>query len=365
MLGLTQTIGCGRSVCVSPECDKIAANLRKEEILSKLHTQWDRVVDLAKGRAMVVTDLHGDWDAYERYRDTFLNLLALGEADLLILDGDMIHASAPPEQDKSVEIVLDVIRLKQEFGDRVIYVLGNHELPHIYSITLQKGDDLFTPRFEMGMGKHRSQIVSFFDSLPFYVRTPGGVSICHAGASTALGETNGVARLFNFSHQQVLKRTRALITQEERPSLVRAMRKMHGRTYNEMARKWFAVTGLDDPRYDDFLVGTLATSDEDFDLLWSAMFSRNEKEYGNSSYQVLLNTLLQTLSSSFERQFVLVTGHIDVRGGYKLVNRQQIRLASAKHASPREAGLYLLFNVEEKIETAADLVPHLRSVFHS
>ncbi|MCB8928010.1 MAG: metallophosphoesterase [Ardenticatenaceae bacterium] len=333
--------------------------------MSNLNTQWDRVVDLTEGQAMVVTDLHGDWDAYERYRDTFFQLRSLGQADILIFNGDMIHASAPAEQDKSLEIVLDVMRLKEELGDSLICVLGNHELPHIYSITLQKGDDLFTPRFEFAMGSHRQNIVSFFDSLPFYVRTPGGVSICHAGGSTALGETNGVERLFNFSHQKVLQRTRAQITKEERPELIRAMRRMHGRTYNEMARKWFAVSGLTDPRYDDFLVGTLATSDEDFELLWSALFSRNEKEYGNSSYQVLLTTLLQTLSNGYNRQTALITGHIDVRGGYKLVNQQQLRMASAKHASPREAGLYLLFNIQEVFASAEALVPNLRSVFRN
>lgn len=314
---------------------------------------------------MVVTDLHGDWDAYQRYRDTFFQLRDHGQADLLIFAGDMIHASQPAEQDQSVEIVLDIMRLKQELGDRLIYLLGNHELPHIYSITLQKGDDMFTPRFEFAMNNHRQEIVSFFDSLPFYVRTLGGVSICHAGASTAMGVPNALERLFNYSHQHVLARTRAQITAEERPELIRAMRKMHGRTYNEMARKWFAVTGLDDPRYDDFLVGTLATSDEDFELLWPAIFTRNEKEYGSSSYQVLLSTLLQALSAEFVPQLVLITGHIDVKGGYTLVNRQQLRLASAKHASPREAGLYLLFNVREKFNTAADLVPNLRSVFRS
>ncbi len=333
--------------------------------MSEEISRWQRVVNLQEGQAMVVTDLHGDWDAYQRYRDAFFQLRALGQADFFILDGDMIHASLPAEQDKSVEIVLDIMRLKQELGDSLIYLLGNHELPHIYSITLQKGDELFTPRFELAMNGRRQEIVSFFDGLPFYVRTPGGVSICHAGASTALGETNALARLFNYSHQQVLSRTRAQITPEERPELVRAMRKMHGRTYNEMARAWFAVSGLDDPRYDDFLVGTLATSDEDFELLWPAIFTRNEKEYGSSSYQVLLTTLLQALSSDFTPQSVLVTGHIDVKGGYTLVNRQQLRMASAKHASPREAGLYLLFNVQEKFKTGADLVPNLRSVFRS
>lgn len=333
--------------------------------MSEAISGWQRVVNLQEGQAMVVTDLHGDWDAYQRYRDTFFQLRAVGQADTLILDGDMIHAAAPADQDKSVEIVRDIMQLKQELGDSLIYLLGNHELPHIYSITLQKGDDLFTPRFEFAMNSHRQEIVAFFDSLPFYVRTPGGTSICHAGASTALSETNALERLFNYSHQQVLARTRGQITPDERPELIRAMRKMHGRTYNEMARRWFAVTGLDDPRYDDFLVGTLATSDEDFELLWPAIFTRNEKEYGNSSYQVLLSSLLRALSTGFTPQSVLVTGHIDVKGGYTLVNQQQLRMASAKHASPREAGLYLLFNVQEKFNTAADLVPNLRSVFRS
>lgn len=333
--------------------------------MSEAISGWQRVVNLQEGQAMVVTDLHGDWDAYQRYRDTFFQLRAVGQADTLILDGDMIHAAAPADQDKSVEIVRDIMQLKQELGDSLIYLLGNHELPHIYSITLQKGDDLFTPRFEFAMNNHRQEIVAFFDSLPFYVRTPGGTSICHAGASTALSETNALERLFNYSHQQVLARTRGQITPDERPELIRAMRKMHGRTYNEMARRWFAVTGLDDPRYDDFLVGTLATSDEDFELLWPAIFTRNEKEYGNSSYQVLLSSLLRALSTGFMPQSVLVTGHIDVKGGYTLVNQQQLRMASAKHASPREAGLYLLFNVQEKFNTAADLVPNLRSVFRS
>ncbi|VAW33282.1 hypothetical protein MNBD_CHLOROFLEXI01-5126 [hydrothermal vent metagenome] len=333
--------------------------------MSNANNHWDRVINLEEGQAMVVTDLHGDWDAYQRYRDTFFRLQALGQADILILNGDMIHASAPASQDKSLEIVLDIIRLKKELGDSLVYVLGNHELPHIYSITLQKGEELFTPRFEFSMGEKRQEIVSFFDSLPFYVRTSGGVSICHAGASTALGETDGVSRVFNYSHQRVLQRTRAQITKEERPSLIRAMRKMHGRTYNDMARNWFAISGLNDPRYDDFLVGTLATSDEDFELLWSALFTRNEKEYGSNSYQVLLSTMLQALSEGYAQQSILITGHIDCKGGHKMVNRHQLRVASAKHALPREAGLYLLFNIRERFETAADLVPQLRSVFLS
>ncbi|MCA9943268.1 MAG: metallophosphoesterase [Anaerolineales bacterium] len=107
--------------------------------MSEANKKWQRIVDLTEGQAMVVTDLHGDWDAYRQYRDTFFQLRELGQADILILDGDLIHASAPASQDKSLEIILDIIELKKELGDSLVCVLGNHELPHIYSITLQKG----------------------------------------------------------------------------------------------------------------------------------------------------------------------------------------------------------------------------------
>ncbi len=43
------------------------------------------------GVAMVVTDLHGDWEAYARYRDRFVELLAAGRADCLVFAGDLIH----------------------------------------------------------------------------------------------------------------------------------------------------------------------------------------------------------------------------------------------------------------------------------
>jgi predicted phosphodiesterase len=94
-----------------------------------------RVIDLEAGTAMIVTDLHGDWDAYRRYRDRFLQLQANGRADYFILTGDLIHHEGAVEEDQSLAMVLDVFALQQELGDRLIYLLGNHEMPHIYSIT--------------------------------------------------------------------------------------------------------------------------------------------------------------------------------------------------------------------------------------
>ena len=62
-----------------------------------------RVIDLEAGMAMVVTDLHGDWDAYQRYRDHFLDLRANGRADYFILTGDLIHYEGSETEDKSLE----------------------------------------------------------------------------------------------------------------------------------------------------------------------------------------------------------------------------------------------------------------------
>jgi Icc-related predicted phosphoesterase len=81
---------------------------------------------------MVVTDLHGDWDAYQRYRDCFVDLQAKGQANCLIFTGDLIHRDAPTHPDCSLEIVLDVISLQETFGEAIICLCGNHELPHLY-----------------------------------------------------------------------------------------------------------------------------------------------------------------------------------------------------------------------------------------
>lgn len=327
-------------------------------------TEIKRIVDIDQGTAMVVTDLHGDWDAYSRYRDRFFQLVAQNQADYFCILGDMIHHSGPKENDASIDIVLDLIDLKEKHPDKIVCLLGNHELPHIYSITLQKGDELFTPRFERNLKENREKILAFFDQLPFYIRTAAGVTMCHAGATAAISQKEGLERLCYFSHQALLEQARETITPEERPSLMRAMRKLHNRTYNDMARNFFDVSGIEDPRYDNFLIGTIASSSNpDFNLLWDALFTRNEKEYGKHGYKVILETMLLELSKTFHPQNFLVSGHINVRGGYQIINGRQLRLASAKHASPREAGQYLMLNTQKPIEDISDLVIRLGTVY--
>jgi hypothetical protein len=323
-----------------------------------------RVIDLEAGIAMVVTDLHGDWDAYQRYRDRFLELRANGRADYLILTGDLIHHEGPEAEDKSLEMVLDVLALKEELGEHLIYLLGNHEMPHIYSITLVKGEHLYTPRFEWDIGEHRAQIMALFNSLPFFVRTKAGVTICHAGASPEANTDAAVPTLFNFSHEQILEAAVAAMVGNERPSLRRALSKMSHQTYDEMVHEYFAVTSPDDPRYDDFLIGTIASNfHPDFDLLWAVLFTRNEEQYGIENYKIVVPAMLQAFSKDFHTQTVLVSGHMKCPKGYTQVNQHQLRIASAKHAQPRESGVYLLLDMEQKVKTAADLLPKLATVF--
>ncbi|MCA9971860.1 MAG: metallophosphoesterase [Anaerolineales bacterium] len=324
---------------------------------------WNRVVDIDTGMIMVVTDLHGDWALYRQYRDKFLALHKEGLADYLVLAGDLIHFYGPVEQDGSLRMVLDVLKLKELLGNRIIYLMGNHELPHIYSITLQKGSHLYTPAFEAALGEHRSRVLALFDQLPFYVRTRAGVLISHSGASAAMSDPASVERLLNFSHRRVWRETAESLPPQIRPSLRKALSKTSQQSYEDMVRRYFAVKGPDDPRYDHFLIGAVSTtSHPDFQLLWEVMFGRNELQYGDEAYALLMDSMLQACSRNYYPQRVLVAGHLDCRGGYKIIRDRQLRLASGKHAVPRRSGLYLLMDAEVEVRTATDLIPRLGSV---
>ena len=100
----------------------------------------------------------------------------------------------------------------------------------------------------------------------------------------------------------------------------------------------------------------------DFELLWAALFSRNEWADGMKEYGLSVDALLRCLSDGFCTQEVLVTGHMGCRGGYALVSDRQLRLASGSHAHPISEARYLLFDVEKPVQRDG-LVAKLGSVF--
>jgi hypothetical protein len=147
----------------------------------------------------------------------------------------------------------------------------------------------------------------------------------------------------------------AMLPPEQRPSMRAGYAKLVGEPYNEMARYYLSVTGPDDPRYDDLLIGFVAGSQPDFELLWAALFNRNEQEYGRD-YGIFLDVLLEGLSDGYHRQEVLVTGHIRCKGGYAVVADRQLRLASGPHALPRRSARCLLFDVARPVRGVNELV---------
>ncbi len=315
---------------------------------------------------MVVTDLHGDWDAYQRYRDRFVDLQAQGVADCLIFTGDLIHRENPNELDQSLEIVLDVLALQAAYGSAVIYMCGNHELPHIYAISLARGQRVYTPDFEAAMSSsdHRSEVMALFDSLPFYIRTRAGVTLTHAGAAAPLATPNQAQELFKWSHQHLLAQADYIIAKEDVAALRNGYAKLHHINYDQLAYYYLAVSSPDDPRYNDLLRGFIASSLPSFkDLLWPALFTRCEESYGSTDYAIFLDSFLKEVSTNFSPQHVLVAGHMTIKGGHKIVAKRHLRLASGRHASPREAGQYLLFDTSQPVQHTEAILAGLGSVY--
>lgn len=329
---------------------------------------YKRIIDLDSGTALVTTDLHGAGTVYDHLRATFLRLRAEGVVNRWIICGDLIHSSGPEEQDDSLRMTLDVMQLQEELGhDTVIMLLGNHEMPHIYGISLSKGPLTFTPRFEHALTAldhqtkaryRRRDVMAFFRRLPFYARTKAGVTLSHAGPALALATANLIEVILDFDHDALLK----LAEDRMRAKYDTVAFKTNAR-YLAQAKEELAVEGPFDPRLSDLARAIIVSQTcEDFELLWDVLFARNETDGTPlSSYKQVIQGALHQLSlyGPYEQR-VIVAGHIGVEGGHKLVGSQQLRLASYSHAHPNEAGQVLLLNCEEPINTAEELVPHLR-----
>ncbi|MEP0764136.1 MAG: metallophosphoesterase [Chloroflexota bacterium] len=326
----------------------------------------DRFVDLTQGVAMIVTDLHGDGDAFDRYVTHFRGLYASGAAQRLIFLGDLVHSYGVPRHDRSLDILRRVMALRAELGpDTVIMLLGNHEMPHIYGVSLVKGEIEFTPRFEHALGADRDTVLAFLGSLPFYVRTAAGVMLSHAGpASEAIPH---VEMLRCFDHGVLLAQADAALAQaDDLTPYYEHYEKVYGAPYLDDARHYLAVSGPADPRYPHLLRASLiAEQSRPFAVLWDALFTQNELGLTEYGYVQVAQQFLEAFSAGAPApQRVIVSGHIVTPlGGYMLVNRYHLRLSSAAHARPREAGHYLLLDCAKPVRAANELLPALGTVF--
>lgn len=327
----------------------------------------NRILDLTSGVTMVVSDLHGDRDAFARYAGRFLQLHNRKRAQRLLFLGDLIHSDGPEDQDASLQIVTDIMRMRATLGpEAVIALLGNHEMPHLYGVLLRRGQYEYTPRFERSLSAsgRRADILAFFEQMPFYVRTAAGVAFTHAGPDgTAIAQFEELRR---FDHAAIRSEYTHALSLNPKPDRLRELyAEAMGMPYEVLARHYLAVEGPDDTRYDDLVRAFMISEhSREFEVLWNALFTRCEKELSPALYERILGKFLETLSAEAPApQRILVTGHIDVVSGHQLVTPYHLRIASAKHASPREAGEYLLFDAAQSIESAEELINHLSSVF--
>jgi hypothetical protein len=329
-----------------------------------------RLWTVPSGRLMVVTDLHGDWEAYQRIRARFLELHQQQEVDALVFTGDLIHRDPDDGEDRSFDMILDVIKLQEQYGNRVVCLLGNHEMPHIYTTTLARGRIAYTPPFELALSARgaREQVKAFLSSLPFYLRTAAGVSLAHAGAAPVLADTQVAPTLFEWDHNQMLQQAEQLLAGKDREKLRESFAHMSGeKAYETLVSGFFGLQGPESRQFDDPLRGFLVTLSPAYRILWAALFTRSEKEYG-SRYPEILSGALAQLSQNYNTQRILVSGHMGVSGGVKAISMgdtgcSQLRIASATHALPRKSGRYLILDAEKPVSHARDLLTSIHKLF--
>lgn len=145
-----------------------------------------------KGKALVITDIHGNLDDFKQYMyiwDEFREDLD----NHLILTGDFIHAMGL-ENDSSVEI-LEYVKFHCENTSNFHVLLGNHEWSTISRKLVFKAgvnqnlrfDSLLREKF--GENKYHEKLreyIQFFKKLPVAVRTDNRIFITHAGPATKI-----------------------------------------------------------------------------------------------------------------------------------------------------------------------------------
>ena len=146
----------------------------------------ERLIELpAKGRALIVTDLHGNIDDFYNYIELWDDFQS--KDSHFILCGDFIHA-VDSELDNSIQIVNEVMKLTKKY-DNFHALMGNHEHATLTDEIVIRGatdmtakfrnevQEMFGPQWE----EHMDTYKAFFKTLPIAVKTANGVFISHAG----------------------------------------------------------------------------------------------------------------------------------------------------------------------------------------
>ncbi|MEM7029133.1 MAG: hypothetical protein AAF629_06035 [Chloroflexota bacterium] len=166
-------------------------------------------------------------------------------------------------------------------------------------------------------------------------------------------------QLFALDHQSIFDRVDRALSAKDLSRLREQVTGFSAEIYMEQAKELLAITGLDDPRFDDLLRGRVAANDYEFLQLQQVLSNRCEREYGPRIYKRYLSQMLKALSSGFDPQRFCVAGHMDVSTGYKAVGRH-IRIASGKHAINPDTACYMIFDAATPIRWRRRLMQHIQ-----
>lgn len=332
-----------------------------------------RALTLHEGIAMIVTDLHGNAEAYNQVKAQFLRQYEKGQVQTLILLGDLIHPTHPKEADASLNMLMDVMHLQQELGQSSVMMLcGNHEMPHIYGQTLARGEVEYTPTFEGALARldvdptstyRRERVIQFLSDLPLLIFTGGGVLLNHAGATPFIQDRRSALTLLNYDHQTVIAEMDRILDNYDLDHARKLYAAKIGMSYDMAVLHYLAVTDPHSQRY-NHLLRTFVTDNIDvYRLLWEFLFTRNEQEISPREYERVCERYLECFSSYAERPLkAIVSGHIPVKGGHQVVNGHHLRLATHAHANPKKAGQYLLLDCAQPIQHVRELLGGLHTL---
>ena len=172
--------------------------------------EYEKLLELPqKGKALIITDLHGNLEDYNRYMHIWKEFN--DKDNHLILTGDFIHSCY--EIDGSLEI-LESVKNHFESEKNFHILLGNHEWAQILDESIYKCGlnqtqdfkDIINEKYEDITDRKLESYKKFFKTLAIAVKTENKVLISHAGPSKHLKSENDLKNISNddYSNNLVL-----------------------------------------------------------------------------------------------------------------------------------------------------------------
>ena len=161
----------------------------------------DKLIELPDyGRLIVVSDIHGNLEDYNRY----VNLWDENDPDFhIVFLGDLIHAVG--DDDKSIEILDDAIEKSECPNFHTL--LGNHEWAHIVNSEIYKNGEDLIRKFENLVSYRKGFIepsltnyIKFFKTMPYFVKTANGLFLSHSGPSYKVKSIEAFNKIFESDY---------------------------------------------------------------------------------------------------------------------------------------------------------------------